>query len=309
MTRFSSAALDLSRIDRGSIFPTLSFEADYAARMVDLQARLLAAGIDYDVGNLETDPGAILQQSSNYRELLAKAGIQDAQASVLLAFARGLFLDRLGDAVRTARLPAVAEPRPYVEAPQDWETDDRYRARIQLAPEAFSTAGTAGGYIYWATSASNDVRDVGLTVLNPRSADVTVEVSILSRVGDGAPSVALMDSVRAALFRPDVKLLTVALTVRPARILPFDYQATLAYRPGPDGVQLANLATAAVRAKADSYKRVGGDLPLNALDAAAYVGGVERVIPPVGRPASVPALRFQAVNLRNVTFNTQVLRD
>lgn len=308
MTRFSSAALDLSRIDRSSIFPTLSFEADYAARMVDLQARMLAAGIDYDVGNLETDPGAILQQSSGYRELLVRAGIQDAQASVLLAFARGLFLDRLGDAVRCTRLPAVEEPRPFAEAPQDWESDDRYRARIQLAPEAFSTAGTRGGYLYHAVSTSVHVRDVGISVLRRGAPDVAIEVTVLSSQGDGAPSAALLDTVRKRLASDSVALMTDVVSVRAARIVPFSYAAKLRLRPGPDSALIVTTAETAVRAAAETYKRVGGDLPSGALDAAAYVAGVEEVTR-LAPATDFRALRFQAAHLTDVALTTEFIRD
>lgn len=309
MSRFSAAALDLSRIDRSSIFPAVSFASILDARMELLQAAMADRQVPYDTGGLQSEFARIQQRPAAQREMRTEYGIQDATASVLLAFATGLHLDRLGDQHGTARQALVVEPRPYEDSPEDWESDARYRARIQLAPEAFASAGTAGGYLYWATSASPLVRDVGLAVLYPRTADVTVEVTILSAEGNGAPSDALMEAVRNALFRSDVKPLTTALTVRPAKILAYDYEAVLAFRPGPDPYLLQSLATAAIRQQADAYKRVGALIPMNALDAAAYVGGVERVLPPSSRPAAIRPLRFMAGHLSSVRLATEVLDD
>jgi phage-related baseplate assembly protein len=42
----------------------------------------------------------------------------------------------------------------------DTEDDDRYRARIWMAPESFSVAGPYGAYEYWAASANADIVDV-----------------------------------------------------------------------------------------------------------------------------------------------------
>lgn len=298
MSRFSAATLDLSRIDRATVFPTLSFEAIREARMADLKARLTAAGIPYDVESLETDPGAILQQSSGYRELLASAAIQDATASVLLAFAVGPHLDRLGDAVRCERL--------------DGESDERYRARIQLAPEAMSTAGTLGGYLYHATKVSTAVRDVGIAVISPRTDDAAVEITVLSTEGTGAPSGDLIAAVRAAVCANDVKLLTDAVIVRGAKVVEYDLKVTLQHLRGPDPAMIRSLAQASLATAANRYKRVGGDVPLSALIAAVHVAGVERAaVEVVSQPyrfADVETLRFQAAHLRSAIINT-VLTD
>lgn len=294
MTRFSAVSLDLSRVDRAALWPERSFAEIEAGRIADLIERFTAAGIPFDVEALQTDPSRYLQQSSAYRELLTLYAIDDAQANVLLAFARGQFLDRLGDLHGTARLSG--------------ETDDRYRARIQLAPEAFANVGTAGGYIYHAVSASTAVRDVGLTVVNKGTRDVGVEIVILSTEGSGEPSDELMRLVRQRLYADDVRLATDNLMVRPARVVQYDVSATLQLRSGPDPVLIRTNATTALQAAANRYKRVGGDVPASAISAALYVAGVERVV--MTAPlADVTTLRFQAAHLRTATIKTEVLRD
>lgn len=49
----------------------------------------------------------------------------------------------------------------------DIESDDSYRERIQKAPLAFSTAGPAGAYEYFALSADPSVADVYVTRISP----------------------------------------------------------------------------------------------------------------------------------------------
>lgn len=294
MTRFSATALDLSRVNRAALWPEHSFAQIEIERLADLKARFTAAGVPFDVEMLETDPSRILQQSAAYRELLKAQGIDDAQGAVLLAFAAGAFLDRLGDLHGTARA--------------DGETDDRYRARIQLAPEAFASAGTPGGYIYHAVSASPLVRDVGLTVVNKATMDVGVEITILSSAGNGEPSDDLMRLVRQRLLADDVRLATDNLMVRAAKVIQYDVSAVLQLRTGPDPALIRANAITALRAAAERYKRVGGDVPRNALEAALYVAGVERVV--MAAPtADVSTLRFEAAHLRTATITTEVIRD
>ncbi len=294
MTRFSASALDLSRISRSALWPERSFADIELARIADLKARFAAAGIPFDVEQLETDPSRYLQQSSAYRELLTLYAIDDAQASVLLAFAIGAYLDKLGDLHVTPRL--------------EGESDDRYRARIQLAPEAFAAAGTPGGYIYHATQISTDVRDVGLTVLDRGKPSVMVELVILSATGNGAPSAALVQAVRDRVTRDDIKLLTDTVVVRGAVIVEYDVVATQYIRPGPDPNLVRTLGVDALRKAADRQKRIGGDVPRNALDAALYVANVDRV--EVQSPsADIITQRHQAAHLRDVTLKTVIVND
>ena len=293
-SRFSATALDLSRVNRSALWPEHSFAQIEIARLADLKARFTAAGVPFDVEMLESDPSRILQQSSGYRELLVRGAIDDAQAAVLLAFASGHFLDRLGDLHGTARA--------------EGEADDRYRARIQLAPEAFSSAGTPGGYIYHAVSASPLVRDVGLTVVNKATWDVGVEITILSSAGNGEPTDELMRLVRQRLLADEVRLATDNLMVRAAKVVPYDVTAVLQLRTGPDPALIKANATTALQSAGERYKRVGGDVPRNALEAALYVAGVERVV--MAAPAAdVSTLRFEAAHLRTATITTEVIRD
>lgn len=294
MNRFSASSLDLSRIDRSDVFDSVSFEGIRLERMEQLKQQLTAAGLEYDVEKLQTSSGAFLQRSSGYREYLTRLAFQDAQASVLLAFSWGEHLDRLGEGIGTARHPG--------------EEDERYKLRIQLAPEALSTAGTPGGYIYHATSVSGDVRDVSLKVLNKGTPNVTVEIAILSAVGDGVPDADLLGAIRLKLWDEKIGLLTDAISVRPAVILPYEYSAKLIVRPGPDADLVKTKAEKKLWEAADTYKRLGGKVPMNALTAAAYVPDVREVVPEPSLGDIVPK-HFQAAVLKEAKLKVHIADD
>lgn len=56
----------------------------------------------------------------------------------------------------------------------DRETDDRYRARIWMAPESFSVAGPYGAYEYWAASANSNITDVHVWSDPPHAGQVYI---------------------------------------------------------------------------------------------------------------------------------------
>lgn len=290
MSRFSAVSLDLSTVDRTALWAERSFAALLDARMTDLKARFDQAGIPYDVQALETDPAKYQAESAAYRELLLRYAIDDGQADVLLAFSHGQFLDRLGDRLGVVRLAG--------------ESDDRLRARIQLAPEALAS-GTLGGYLYQAVTADLRVRDVGIAVVNKGTRDVGVELTILSTEGTGEPTDALMRIVRTRLYADNIRLTTDNLMVRACKVLPYNVAATLRMRRGPDPVLVKANATAALAAAADRMKRVGGDVPASALSAALYTAGVDRVT--MAAPlADLAPLRFQAAHMAAQALTVEV---
>lgn len=304
MTRFSAATLDLSRIDKTTLFEPLSFESIRQARIDDLKARLEAAGLEWDTFSLEDDSNIPLQESGALREMYVSQHIRDTAFNLTLAFAKGAWLDLKGEELGTAR--AVVTPA-IGGAPAVMEPDDRYRARIQLGIEAYASSGTPGGYLYHAMSTSVDVRDASVVVLNKGSDDPIVEMTILSRLGTGEPSAELMRAVRANLMRDDIKLLTDALRVRPARPVPYAVKSTLLVPPGPDTGAIKATALASVQAMADRYRRIGGGVPHSAIVAALHVPGVDSVVQ-VKPAGSVQTLRFQYGLLTGVDLAVEVLR-
>lgn len=294
MTRFTATALDLSRLDPSAMFAPLSFETIRSERLADLKGRFEAAGIPWDVEAIEGDPAVVLQETGAWRELLTRQSIRDAQLDVLLAFSRGQWLDRMGDLFGTKRL--------------DGELDDRFRARIQLAPEAFGAAGTPGGYIYHAASASLDVRDIGFAVLDRGTPRVTVELTVLGAAGNGVPSAATMEAVRQAITAKNVQLATDVVSLRAGVLVPYAIKARLYVRRGPDPTVIRTNATAAVTSKAESYKRLAGGVPASALIAALQVAGVDRV-ELLSPTTSIATERWQFASPSSIEVEVTVLND
>ncbi len=260
MTRFSATTLDLSRLPAAEAIKNIDFEEILSQRLEILKARLLAAGIDYDVISLETDPLVILEQVDALREVFDLGSINDAVKSVFLSHSWGTNLDHIGAVFGVARL--------------EGEDDNRYRMRIQLAPEAYSTAGTAGGYLYHAHSVSPDVKNIGLEVPTPGR----VEVSVLSRENaDGTASDALVGAVRAKLLDDAIRPLTDDVLVKPARITPYSIAMVLHIPPGPDPTVIRAMALSAVQAVAEEHHKVGRSIFASALVGAGHVPNVRRV--------------------------------
>ncbi|KAB2859318.1 MAG: hypothetical protein F9K43_23975, partial [Bauldia sp.] len=88
--------------------PRLVEEIDYEARLAELRAKLAtifaAAGIDYDVADLETDPAQILLQVSAYEDMLLRQRINEAIRSWFLAYAEAGDLDVLAQWYDVSRL-------------------------------------------------------------------------------------------------------------------------------------------------------------------------------------------------------------
>ena len=259
-------AIDLSRLPPQPK-TALSSDAYAAAYSTDVTARLNAVGIPYNVGSLETDTYAITGEAFAYRTALIANSIDDAISAVLLPTSYGPYLDLLGATQDppVQRQPVVASPRPYAQYPQDWQTDDVYRALIQLAPEALSTCGPAGAYIWFAA----EVPDVAaLAAYGPmsfggtRSAPFTplgqVDIPIVSTVGDGTAGADLVAAVVAAVNPKTVRPIADFVVVSAATILPFTVDATLQIGSGADPGQVLSTAAARLRVLADLNHRPGG---------------------------------------------------
>ncbi len=267
MTRFT--AIDLARLPPLPA-TALTFEQYFAAYMADLTARLNAVGIPYNVGSLQTDTYAITGQAFSYRtELVAKA-IDDAIAAVLLPTSYGAYLDLLG---------ATQDP-PVQRNPG--ELDPSFRSRIQLAPEALSTCGPEGAYLFFAIGvpgvASASVygpMSFGGTKTAPFTPLGEVHVPILAAptapAPDGTATAALVAAVQAALSADDRRPIADFLTVSAATVQSFTLDATLFVGPGADPGTVLTAAYARIRAAADLAHRPGGQMLDQDLYAALKV--------------------------------------
>ncbi|PWE52280.1 baseplate assembly protein, partial [Metarhizobium album] len=187
--RFSASTLDLSRFPVPLAIRGIDFENILRQRKTRLSELFTAADIPYDVSQLEADPAVILEETDAYRELLVIAAINDAVRAVMVAFAVDADLDHLAAFYGVSRrviTPATSN------TPAVLESNEEFRRRVLLAPEAFSTAGAHGAYVFHALSA--DPRVLNVDVWSPAPGEVTVAVQ--SREGDGLAPTDLVAAVR-----------------------------------------------------------------------------------------------------------------
>jgi len=264
-------AVNLSQLPPPQVVESLSYEDILAECVAWMRAN--SDGTGYDA-YLESDPGMKVIEVYAYREMLVRQRINDAARSVMLAYAKGSDLDQIGANVGLTRFiiqeedPTTIPPTPEIE-----ESDDDFRARIQLAPEGYTTAGSEGSYIFHAKNADGKVKDVQPVSPTPGS----VVVYILSRDGDGKAGEALLNKVRAALTPKDVRPMTDKVTVLSANIVPYTIDAELSIYDGPDPeVVLAN-SIAAMKAYAEEQRKIGYDVTLSGIYAALHQAGVQKV--------------------------------
>lgn len=309
MTAFS--AIDFARLPPVQIidqpdFPTL-FE-QRKARLLELAAGVLTADRVADLAAalaLESEPLTILLQEDAYREMLLRAAVQDAGKGNLLAYASGAMLDHLGAFYGVKRqIVQEADPGASPPLPEIKEDDERLRARIQFAPEGFTTAGPVGAYMFWALAASPLVKDVSMDAprfvrhevdagvaaqLPPGAIVLTVDhdagladpfpgdvaVTVLSNEGDGTPDAELLQAVdeETQPRRP----LTDRARVRGASVLEYQIEAVLTLYEGPDGEAVRAASEAAAIAYAERHHRLGHDITVAGLHAALVNENVQNV--------------------------------
>ena len=297
MSRFDN--IDLSKLDAPTVVEVLNFEDIFASAVADFVARYP----DYDVDGLETDPAVIAFQAYAYMEMLVRDRINNAAKAVMLAKSTGTNLEHLGALLGVAKAvvtEADLEADPPVE--EVLEDDERFRARIQLALEAFSTAGPEGSYIFHALKADGTIKGASATSPNPGE----VLVTILSSEGTGVPDQAVLDAVLATLSDEDVRPLTDNVSVQAASITEYAIEATISTLQGPDAQVVEDAAHTALQAYADDRHALGRDIEMSGLYAAAHVAGVERVI--VAQPlASILMGETEAAYSTGITLTIEVI--
>lgn len=263
-----SDTLDLSSLPSPAVIEQLDYEAifqRYVAKFKEIWAALRAADPslpDYDVQMLETDPATVIQQAAAYVETILRADGNDKAKQLLLAYAVGPTLDHiLASYHRTPRLPG--------------ETDDAYRARGQLAPEAMADLGiTHGGYIFKVRTAfADDIKDVRPIRRGPGR----MELRLLGRNETGAVSDAVLASIIRAFEPEHATQSTDILTVLPADIDERHVTVTLKIPRGPDPASVRAASRKKLDAFAAAIHQIGMGLYRDALFAAAHVPPVVTV--------------------------------
>ncbi|MGP5567245.1 baseplate assembly protein [Pseudomonas helleri] len=282
------STLDLSRLPAPLVLEPLDFETLYQEALTDIRGLM---GDNWSAA-LESDPVVKLLEKAAYDKMMSRARINDAAKALLLAFARDSDLDHLAANYNVQRLLVVAaDPGAVPPIEVQYESDDSLVERTLFAFEGMSIAGPRDAYVFHAMSADGRVADARVGSPSP----AIVEVSILSRIGDGVASEDLLEVVREALSDEDVRPLGDRVIVRSAGLIGYRIEAVLYLYPGPE----IELILAEARSSLDRYintqRRLGRDIRRSAIHAALHVSRVQRVelIHPV---KDVVVLDHQAAN-------------
>ncbi|WP_300729041.1 baseplate J/gp47 family protein [Pseudomonas sp.] len=264
------STLDLSRLPAPLVLESLDFEVMYQEALTDFRALM---GGNWSAA-LESDPVVKLLEKAAYDKMMGRARINDAAKALLLAFARDSDLDHLAANYNVKRLLVIAADSgavPPIEA--QYESDDSLVERTLLAFEGMSIAGPRDAYVFHAMSADGRVADARAASPSP----ATVEVSILSRIGDGVASEDLLEVVRVALGDEDVRPVGDRLIVQSASLIDYRIEAVLYLYPGPEIELSLTEARSSLNRYINTQRRLGRDIRRSAIHAALHVSRVQRV--------------------------------
>lgn len=222
-------------------------KSDYVSRYPDAAAII----------ELESSPVVKLLEVAAYRETVLLNRINQAAKAVMLATARGADLDNLAAIVPLTRL--------------EGEPDASFAARIQLAPEGFSTAGPRGGYMFHAQSAHSDITDVYVEEAAPGTVNIYVLTSDIS------VDPAIIAAVSGALNADEVRPLTDQVSIKPFVAVPFDIEADITFTNDLTMAAALDAADLSLHSYLDTRRRFGRDVTIAGLYAALLVHGVENV--------------------------------
>lgn len=247
-------AIDLSKLPAPKVIEELSYETIFQ----DILSDFLTRNPTYST-LLESDPAMIMLEVCAYRELLLRNRINEAAKATMLAYATGSDLENLGAPLGVQKLAG--------------ETDDQLRQRIQLAPEAFTNAGSIGAYTFHALSASSDIKSVSVKSPNPGE----VLVTILSKTGNGTASEELIDAVLEKLSEEDVRPLTDQVSVQSAGIVNYAVEAVITVYSGPSSAVVETEARAALDKFLDERHAIEKLVAVSGIYDALHVDGVKKV--------------------------------
>ncbi len=187
----------------------------------------------------------------------------------------------------------------------DTEADESLRARIQQAPESFSTAGPDGAYAFWAKTASALIADVA--VYSPAPGEVELRPLL---TGGELPGEEILQAGREACNDKKVRPLTDKVTVLAPEIL--DYVVQLTYYIARENAASSLAMQQAVNQAVTDYviwqkSRLGRDVNPSELIWRVRAAGASRV--EVTAPVYAELQPYQVAMASAVVANFGGLND
>lgn len=316
MSRFSP--VNLSELPTPDVLEVLDFEGELADLKEGLIARGDGVGVDLrDVINLETDPMVLFLQTLAARIVRLYAEANDQIRGLLLTDAIGPQLDLIAATYYgiARQIVSPADPDAVPPIAEVLEGDESFRTRIALAPEAFSTAGPEGGYIFhtleldgiadladvaafseddnasYSAGLHADAYTAGLRVAAFTDRDngdpvlaPEVLIVILPTALYGPCDQALLDRAFEANQRKDTRPIGDCVRIEPATVSSYTVQANLLFETGPSAASVIKAARAALDIYVESRRRIGARVQRVGIAAALKVEGVQEIdlVLPVG---------------------------
>ncbi len=277
MSRFDD--IDLSQLGPLPL-GTDTYASLKQARLGLLVERLVFHGFSYDVDMLETDPLVVANaEAGAARELLMLSRRDDAIRAVLLTDSWGPFLDALGATqIPPVQRKVMIPADPVAGTAAVMEEDDDYRRRVQLAPEALSTCGPEGAYLFFATDETGAKAALPIGPMSfggdydtPFIPHGCIHIPIVAATGDGTASPELVAQVQAAVSPTNRRPMADFVTVMPAIIVPYAIKAIIYVGQGPDREEVRKRALARLFVQAQRQHRSGAAQRLRMLYGAASV--------------------------------------
>lgn len=299
MSRFTTP--DLSSLGEIPALISVDFEEIRERRAAFLREALNEVGIDYDVTELQTSPLMIATaRGGGYEEVHYRKAINEAIEKLSLATANDGDLDHIG-----ATYYGISRQLDQNGEPVD---NERQRDITHLAPEAFSTAGPLGAYVFhaleldgindiadaWAYAEEDEAvysnilhadaysegqrrtpfenREAGKKVLAPE-----VLAVIVPSVDYGQADAALMSRVYKALTSREVRPLGDNVRVELAEIIDYEVEMEIIYAPGADPEPLIAEATKKLEEYTAQRRRVGVTAQRVSIGGAGNVTDVEHI--------------------------------
>jgi phage-related baseplate assembly protein len=197
--------------------------------------------------------------------------------SDVLAFADNI--GAIGNGYAAAEIIEILDPQPFIVSASnlsvtsggaDAETDDELRARIKLAPEQFTTAGSVGAYQFHAKSASPAILDVAVTSPSPGL------VNVYPLAEGGLPtSSAILNLVAAACNAERVRPLTDTVAVLTPTAVTYDVEVEIECYNTANTTVIQEQIEAALQAYCDGRTRqIGKDITRSQIIGLCMVDGV-----------------------------------
>ena len=292
----STTAVDLSLLSPPEVVEQIDYEVILAAGLEDYYARMDELGVEYTKLR-ESDPAYKLAEAFAYREMLVRQRANDSAKAVLLAYAKGSDLEHKAAERNLQR--RVITPATEIE-PAVMETDETLRARVQLAPEGYTTAGSEGSYIFHGMNADVRVKDIQPDSPTPG----IVNIYVLSTEGNGIASEELLTIVENALNKKEVRPLTDSVNIFSASIINYEVTAVLQVEDGPDDSVILSDALAQLSEYTDTLHALGRSPTLSGIYQALHRPGVSNVV--LTSPASNLAVSTGQAAYCNVVNVTTV---